>query len=209
VKRGLFIVIEGIDGAGKTTQARLLAQALSAQGHAVVLTREPSDGPQGQKLRAYLSGATRHLSPSEELALFVADRREHVDGVIRPALAQGHVVITDRYYHSSAAYQGALGLDPRAIVASHAEFSPEPDLIVILGIPPEAACERRFLSRGEASQVSEDPDYLEKVALLYAGMRGDNLVHVDGSAPPTAVHGQILAKVLQVLEGRTVRSEDR
>jgi len=209
VKRGLFVVIEGIDGAGKTTQARLLAQALTAQGHDVVLTREPSDGPQGQKLRTYLSGSSRHLSPGEELDLFLADRREHVAGIIRPALEQGKVVITDRYYHSSVAYQGALGLDPQAIGAAHADFAPEPDLIVILAIPPEKARERRLLGRGEASQVSEAPDYLEKVALLYAGMQGKYLFHLDGSAPPEAVHAQILAKVLQVLDGETGQSEER
>jgi dTMP kinase len=198
---GLFVVLEGIDGAGKTTQARLLAEALSARGYAVVLTREPADGPRGRELRAYLDGPGPRLSPAQELALFVDDRREHVARVIRPALAQGRVVICDRYYHSSVAYQGALGLDPEDIMGLHEDFAPRPDLIFILTIPPSIARQRRLESRGR-DQVTEAADYLEKVAALYAGFTGPGVHHLDADAPAEAVQAHILAVVLNELTFR-------
>jgi dTMP kinase len=89
---GVLLALEGVDGSGKTTQARLLAEALRQRGLAVLLTREPTSGPAGEKLRRYLAGPSRHLSPDAELALFLEDRREHVALVIRPALAAGQVM---------------------------------------------------------------------------------------------------------------------
>lgn len=124
--RGFFIVLEGIDGSGKTTQARWLAEALRQKGYEVVLTREPSDGPLGRRLRRYLAASPRRLSSELELAWFLADRRDHVETIIRPALEQGKVVISDRYYYSSAAYQGARGLDPEAILRLNEAFAPGP-----------------------------------------------------------------------------------
>ncbi|MBW1992587.1 MAG: dTMP kinase, partial [Deltaproteobacteria bacterium] len=137
--RGFFIVLEGVDGAGKSTQARLLAEALKQRHYQVVLTREPWDSPAGKKIREYLNGPCRHLTPQEELALFMADRREHVETVIRPALRQGRVVISDRYYFSSAAYQGALGLDPQWILTEHEAFALPPDLVIFLTLSPAKA----------------------------------------------------------------------
>ena len=106
---GVLLALEGIDGSGKSTQADLLAGALKRRGAEVVLTREPTSGPAGQRLRDYLSGPARHLSPALELAQFVADRREHVAKVIRPALAAGRVVITDRYYYFLGGLSGCPG----------------------------------------------------------------------------------------------------
>ena len=110
----------------------MLAASLKKEGHQVVLTREPTHGPAGQKLQSYLLGPSRHLSPAEELDLFMADRREHVAQIIKPALERGKVVLTDRYYYSSVAYQGALGLDPHDILAANEAFAPVPDLVFIL-----------------------------------------------------------------------------
>ncbi|MBU4231991.1 MAG: dTMP kinase, partial [Proteobacteria bacterium] len=115
-RHGVLLALEGVDGCGKSTQAGLLATALRERGLEVVLTCEPTDGPLGQQIREYFQGPTRYLSAKEELNLFMADRREHVEKVINPALAEGKIVITDRYYYSSVAYQGALGLDPDRIL---------------------------------------------------------------------------------------------
>jgi len=110
VNRGRLIALEGLDGCGKTTQAARIAEALRARGREVVVTREPSDGPIGTKIRALARGAAPP-DAERELALFTDDRREHVALVIEPALAAGRWVITDRYFLSTVADQGASGLD--------------------------------------------------------------------------------------------------
>jgi dTMP kinase len=197
--RGVLIAIEGVDGAGKTTQARLLAAALEERGWPVVLTREPTDGPHGRRLRSYLSGPTRHLSPEEELKLFTADRRDHVREIIQPALAAGRIVVTDRYYYSSAAYQGALGLDPARILEINEAFAPRPHLVIILTLPLALALSRLQAKKRHDPQVSEAPANLEKVAAVYASFRGEHLRRVDASGPPEEVHIRILEITLEVL----------
>ena len=133
--RGKLIALEGLDGVGKTTQARLLAHNLTHLGLPVILTREPTNGYFGQKIRQIIIHGRHDLTPAAELELFIADRREHVQEVIQPALAAGTIVITDRYYFSSMAYQGALGLDPWDIQRRHEDFAPQPDLVIILELP--------------------------------------------------------------------------
>jgi dTMP kinase len=199
-KRGVLLALEGIDGCGKSTQAELLAAALKARGLEVVLTCEPTDGPLGQQIREYFQGPTRYLSPKEELNLFMADRREHVDEVIEPALAEGKIVITDRYYYSSVAYQGAMGLDPDRILAQNEVMAVPPDLTVILTLPVAQALARLSAAPQRARQVSEDPAYLEQVATMYAGLQGPHLRHLDASGPPAAVHAALLSLVLEFLE---------
>lgn len=197
--RGFFIVLEGVDGSGKTTQARLLAEALKLRGFEVVLTQEPSKGPTGQKIREYLGGPARHLRPEEEMALFMADRREHVEKVIRPALAQEKIVISDRYYYSSAAYQGALGLDPEEILAAHRDFAPEPDLVIFLTLSLAEAAARR---RGKASQVSEELAYLERVAAIYDTFQASHLHRVDAAGQVEETQAKVLAVTLKALQGQ-------
>jgi dTMP kinase len=199
--RGFFIVLEGVDGAGKTTQARLLARALEDRGLEVLLTQEPTRGPYGQKLRQYLAGVHRHLSPEEELKLFLADRREHVREVIEPALAAGVIVISDRYYYSTAAYQGALGLDPARILALNEAFAPRPDLVLILTLPLKEALTRLAQSRPGARQVSENPAYLERVAAIYGGLAEPQIRRVDASAPLKTTHAILLRLTLEALKG--------
>jgi dTMP kinase len=165
----------------------------------VLLTREPTNGPAGRRLRDYLVGEQRHLTPGEELALFQADRREHVEKTIRPALEQGWVVITDRYYYSSAAYQGALGLDPAEILAESEAFAPRPDLVVILTLPPTVALTRRLEARGGETQVSEVPAYLKKVAAIYDTFEGAEVKRLDASSPESEVLGRLLNLTLDAM----------
>ncbi len=197
--QGFFIVLEGVDGAGKSTQAKLLAEALRERGYKVVLTQEPSDGPTGERIRQYLTGTSRHLTAEEELALFMADRREHVEKVIRPALKQGLIVICDRYYFSSAAYQGALGLDPNRILAEHEAFAPRPDLVIFFDLPPDKALARRGK---RTRQVSESLAYLEKVAAIYHTFQGPCLHRVATAGPVEETHASVLALILRALEER-------
>jgi len=199
-KRGVLLALEGIDGCGKSTQAELLAAALRERGLAVVLTCEPTGSPLGRQIREYFQGPDRYLSPKEELNLFMADRREHVAEVIEPALAGGKIVVCDRYYYSSVAYQGALGLDPDRILAQNEVMAVRPDLTVILTLPVAQALERISGTPQRPRQVSDDPAYLEQVAAIYAGLKGPHLRHLDASAPRQEVHDALLTLFLEFLE---------
>ncbi len=191
---GRLIAFEGLDGVGKTTQARLLAAHLRRLGLPVVLTREPTAGIYGERLRRLRQEGRQGLSPRQELALFLADRREHVEQVMRPALAAGKIVITDRYYYSSMAYQGALGLDPGEIEALHADFAPHPDLVILLVLPaPERI--KRLQERGSPVDAFEQQDYLAKVAAIFDRLQAPNLIRVDGRGSEAEVHHRILAQV--------------
>ncbi|MEJ5330677.1 MAG: dTMP kinase [Desulfobaccales bacterium] len=197
--RGFFIVLEGIDGSGKTTQAWLLAEALRLKGYEVVLTREPSDGPLGRWLRRYLAASPRRLSPELELAWFLADRCEHVANLIRPALEQGKIVISDRYYYSSAAYQGARGLDPEAIIVLNEAFAPRPDLVFLLELPVAEALRRRQQSAG-VRQLSEAREYLERVQACYERFQGPHLVRLNAALPLQVLHCHVMSLSLTALE---------
>ncbi len=200
-RRGSLLAFEGIDGSGKSTQAGLLAAALKREGYQVVLTQEPTKGLTGQKLRRYLTGPVRSLSPTEELHLFILDRREHVEEVIKPALAEGKVVICDRYYYSTVAYQGALGLDPGAILAENESFAPPADLVFILTLPVPMALKRLTGKGREGLQLSESPHYLEQVGAIYGALAGPQFRHVDTSVlHPEAAHAIILRETMQELE---------
>ncbi len=199
-RRGFLLALEGVDGCGKSTQAGLLASALRERGLEVVLTCEPTDGPLGLRIREYFQGPSRYLSPKEELNLFMADRREHLETVINPALGEGKIVITDRYYYSSVAYQGALGLDPDRILAQNEVMAVRPDLAVIFTVPVATALARLSGSPQRARQVSEDPAYLERVAAIYASLKGPHLRHLDATAPPPAIHATLLNLTLEFLE---------
>ena len=199
-KRGVLLALEGIDGCGKSTQAELLASALRERGLEGVLTCEPTDSPLGRQIREYFQGADRYLSPKEELNLFMADRREHVAEIIDPALAEGKIVISDRYYYSSVAYQGALGLDPDRILAQNEVMAVRPDMAVILTLPVAQALARISGTPQRPRQVSDDPAYLERVAAIYAGLKGPHLRHLDASVPPEAVHATLVSLILEFLE---------
>jgi dTMP kinase len=178
MKRGLFIVIEGIDGTGKSTQAARLAEWFSEQGREVVLSREPTAGPWGQRVRE--SAATGRLSPEEELEYFLNDRRQHVEELIEPSLAAGKVVILDRYYFSTMAYQGLRGFDPLEIRRKNEAFAPRPDLLLILDLEVDAALER-IGARGDMANEFEQRGNLERCQEIFLSLSGESFVRVVDS----------------------------
>lgn len=186
---GVLVAIEGIDGAGKTTQSERLARALTDEGFAVVRTKEPTDGPWGRKLRA--SATTGRLSPDDELAAFLADRSEHVAALIQPALDAGKVVIVDRYYFSSVAYQGARGIDPAEILRRNEAIAPPPDLLVILEIDAAAGV-ARVNARGEGNLFEREAD-LRRSAAIFASLDRPPPLRLDATQPPEALTKAILA----------------
>jgi len=153
---GFFLTLEGIDGTGKSTQARLLAARLRVADREVVETREPGGAPGAEEIRRLLvEGEPGRWSPETEVLLFTAARRDHVERVVRPALARGAVVLCDRYVDSTRAYQGAGAPERRALVDRlHAlAIGLDPDLTLILDLDPETAAAR---ARGRVANASED-----------------------------------------------------
>lgn len=184
---GFFVVIEGIDGTGKSTLARGLAAKLEERGTACLLTREPTDGPFGKKIRELAVKGRDSVTREEELELFIADRKEHLQNEVLPALAAGKTVIMDRYFYSTIAYQGALGLDPAEIARRHRDFAPEPDLLILLELPIDEAIRRIEVSRGSGRDHFEGKEYLRRVAELFATIEHPRMLRMDARLSPEAL----------------------
>ncbi|GAA3488108.1 dTMP kinase [Streptomyces cremeus] len=191
-KTGFFIALEGGDGAGKSTQAKALADWIRAKGHEVVVTREPGATPIGKRLRSILLDvSSAGLSNRAEALLYAADRAEHVDSVVRPALERGAVVITDRYIDSSVAYQGAgRDLAPTEIarMSRWATHGLVPHLTVLLDVAPETARER--FTEAPDRLESEPPEFHARVRagfLTLAAADASRYLVVDAGQEPEAV----------------------
>lgn len=164
---GVLVALEGLDGCGKTTQAERLAAWLRRTGRQVLLTCEPTDGEWGRRIRE-MASSDAPLPAEEELRLFVADRRDHVEREVRPALEAGQVVVTDRYFLSSVAYQGARGLDPEAILMDSEREFPIPDLALVLVVEAAVGL-ARVHERGLALEPAfEREEFLDHVADIFA-----------------------------------------
>lgn len=173
--QGKLIVIEGIDGTGKSTQATMLAEALRKEGHEVVQSFEPTNGPWGRKLRE--SATTGRLSIEDELDYFLKDRLQHVDELIQPTVERGGIVVLDRYYFSSMAYQGARGIDPSEIRQKNETFAPKPDLLLILDLPVDVALKRIGVRDGEANEF-EKRESLQFCRDLFLSLKDEPFAHV-------------------------------
>ena len=187
---GLFIVIEGIDGTGKSTQAKMLQKALQDTGAIVVLDHEPSDGPYGKILRE--SATTGRLSPQEELDLFHKDRKHHVDELILPALKRGETVILDRYYFSTMAYQGQRGFDREEIRQTNLTFAPNPDILFILDLEVDEA-RKRIGIRGDTTNEFEKRDALQYCRDTFLSVNEADFAHIiDASKSIDLVHQDLV-----------------
>ncbi len=204
---GIFIAFEGGDGAGKSTQARLLAERLRAAGHEVVLTFEPGDTPIGKDIRRMLLDVTGvRVSARTEALLYAADRAEHVSTVIRPALERGAIVISDRYVDSSIAYQGAgrrLGTTDIAALSAFATAGLTPDLIVVVDVPREVR-QARMLGAGDRLE-REDDEFHERVRQAFherAAADPERYLVVDGTRPEQELAALIAERVERTVRGR-------
>tara|TARA_R110002110_G_scaffold138621_2_gene324761 strand:+ start:3810 stop:4442 length:633 start_codon:yes stop_codon:yes gene_type:complete len=205
VAGGRFISFEGIDGSGKSTQARMLAASLTATGHKVVLTREPGGSAGAEEIRRLvLEGEPERWSPQTEILLFTAARRDHLEKTILPALARGEVVITDRFADSTRMYQGITrdgGADLRAMVDDlHSRMiGKEPDLTILIDIDAEtghsravarAGAEQRFEDMGSDMQARMRQGFLTLAA------RHSRFAVIDGARTPAEVATDVLARAM-------------
>ena len=197
--RGLFISFEGIDGSGKSTQARLLADHLRGAGHAVTLTREPGGSPGAEEIRALvLQGDPDRWSAETEILLFTAARRDHLEKTIRPALAAGHVVVTDRFADSTRMYQGISRGDLLPVVNQlHTlMIGLEPDLTFLIDIDPA-----KGLARAKARQTVEerfedfglDLQQAMRAGFLALAAAETRFRVVDGDRPVAMVAAEVAA----------------
>jgi dTMP kinase len=195
-KRGTFICIEGIDSSGKTTQARRLVSNLRRKGIDAIYTTEPSSGRVGRLIRRYVLDRKKRVPIALEALLFAADRVDHLEAEIKPALENGKVVVCDRYVYSTLAYQGAGSLDLKWIEVIN-RFAFVPDLALFLDVPPEIVVGRLKRKRS----VMETPQNQQRVREVYMRMVKDSrLVLVDGNKPVGDVSRDILKIVLDFLE---------
>lgn len=198
----MLIVLEGLDGAGTTTQARRLVDHLRARGRAAHLTREPSDGPIGRLIREMLTGG--HAIPGQRIAqstfglLFAADRLDHAQREVDPQLAAGALVVSDRWYHSSLAYQGTgAERDWISVLNSRAR---RPDLTIFLSVRPEVAAQRR-VAAGRVQELFEDLAMQQEVDAGYRATfaelaaQGERIETIDGEQTPDQVFAAILGLV--------------
>ncbi len=204
---GHFVALEGGEGAGKSTQLALLETWLRERGHDVVVTREPGATPVGRRVRELLLDPSTRLSPRAEALLYAADRAQHVAEVVRPALARGAVVLTDRYVDSSLAYQGAGRALSRDEVGRLSKWATEgllPDLVVLLDVDPVVGLRR----------AGDAPDRIEGESLAFhqrvregflelAGHDRDRYLVVEADAPPEQVHERVRARLGELLPAAT------
>lgn len=188
--------MEGIDGAGKTTQVRMLERRLSAANVPYITTKEPTDGKWGTKIRQ--SAKTGRLPPEEELEAFLNDRREHVREEINPALNDGKIVLIDRYYLSTVAYQGARGLNPEKLLSLNS-FAPAPDILIVLDIDPKIGLQR-VKERGDTADLFELEEELERARSIFRGLSLPDLHFLDGTLPAQVLHERIFSILMEKLD---------
>lgn len=205
--RGTFIVLEGLDGAGTTTQCAAIASVLRAEGREVLVTNEPSPGPIGTMIRQALTGRLGlpqggSLTAETMALLFAADRVDHLAADVEPAVARGAVVLSDRFLLSSLAYQGAqVGIDWVAELNSRAR---KPDLTVFLEIAPAIAAKRRHARGGreelyEAEAVQRRTASWYRKAIALRKKAGERIAIIDGSQPVAEVTREAVTAIRKVL----------
>ena len=194
----MLIDLEGIDGCGKSTQSKFLMKKFEENSEKTIILKEPTSGKYGKKLWEMLSGK-REATTEQILDLFVMDRKEHVDDKINPALKEGKIVLMDRYYYSTMAYQAAAGIDVNRIRKDN-EFAPKPDIVLIFDLPADLAMKR--VKGHSVADVFEKEEHLEKVRAAYLNLRDDPLVRIiDSTRTPEEIFEEVWKLVSEVRNG--------
>jgi len=195
VDAGIFIAVEGIDGAGKTTQVALLEEALRKAGEDVFVGKEPTTGPWGTKIRD--SATNGRLPLEEELEAFLKDREQHLEEKIKPALNAGRIVILDRYFYSTISYQGARGGDIERLDQDVRELAVTPDIVFVLDLDPAVSMSRIRTRDGEPNEFEKLED-LRKIRTVFQWLcEKDEVVHcLDGTQSPETIRTLILDRLL-------------
>ena len=207
LKKGFLVVFEGIDGSGKTTQAKLLYEYLIKKGLTAVLSKEPTDSIYGQKIKKLAQGERDLTKPFDEYRLFINDRKIHVENLIKPSLQQKKIVILDRYYFSTIAYQGALGLDIGKIKEENESFSPVPEIVFLLNVPPRVGIIRIQKGREETPNLFEQEKYLSDVSKVFNGLNEDYIVTLDGVDGVDIIHSKIINVIDDVVKHYSEKDE--
>ncbi|MFW5770270.1 MAG: dTMP kinase [Spirochaetota bacterium] len=198
LKLPLFIVFEGIDGSGKSTQADLLHVYCKKNDIPSMLFREPTDGPWGKKIRAMLSGEFK-TDVKGQLELFLQDREYDVSTNIRPALEEGNLVILDRYYYSTAAYQGGDQYSTREIITMNESCGfPRPDRVYLIDIDPSTALTRVGERNPGREEIFEKKQFLEKVRKNYLDMADETFCVINGNRKQEEIYYDICHDLEQV-----------
>lgn len=197
VRKGILIVFEGTDGTGKSTQLQLLSRYLQDKGYPVITTREPTEGQYGQRIRELYVNRSKY-SQDQELELFLADRREHVHDLLAPALEQGKVILCDRYFLSTAAYQGARGFDPEEILTLN-HFAPDPDLALLFQVPLDTGIKRITSGRGDELNDFEQRESLDHVAAIFSSIKRPYIRRIDSTGSIEEVHRMVIEHVSPLL----------
>ena len=195
-KKGTFICIEGLDGSGKTTHAHRLVQNLQKQGFDAIYTTEPSRGALGAFIRSYVLEGEKRVPRVVEAVLFAVDRVEHLETMVKPALNEGKIVISDRCVYSSLAYQGATGLDLEWIEKINS-FALPPDLAIYIDVSPEVVV-RRIRRKKSVMERLETQRKVQEVYIKFVDK--GKLVPIDGDKTKDEVEQDLLSLILTFLQ---------
>lgn len=198
LRKGILVVFEGIDGTGKSTQLSLLETALKERGLPVVTTREPTNGKYGRMIRE-LYVKRDNVTKKEELELFIQDRKEHVKNFLSPSLSEKMIVLCDRYFLSTIAYQGAAGIDIEEVKEKNS-FAPVPDICFLFQLSTQESVERITLGRGESLNDFEQEESLAKVAKIFDSLTFPYIRKIKAEQSINELHKHILEQVEEYIE---------
>ena len=195
-KKGIFICIEGLDGSGKTTHAHRLVRNLQKKELEAIYTTEPSRGELGKFIRSSVLEGEKRVPRVLETVLFAVDRVEHLEKMVKPALQQGKIVVSDRCIYSSLAYQGSAGLDLNWIKEINSFVLPA-DIAIYIDVPPEVVV-KRIKRKKSVMERLETQRKVQEVYLMF--VNSGKLIRIDGDRPKVEVEQNILSLILEFLE---------